>query len=95
VAIATNAGGAAALLADNLAANGAELAELSAETQTSLRLKLNPSAQVANPVDMLGGAEPADYLWSLEQMMRDDNVDVLAPVLVPQALVNPLDVAQA
>ena len=95
VAIATNAGGAAALLADNLSANGAELAELSADTQTRLRSKLNPSAQVANPVDMLGGAEPADYLWSLEQMMRDENVDVLAPVLVPQALVDPLGVAQA
>lgn len=95
VAIATNAGGAAALLADNLSANGAELAELSVDTQTRLRSKLNPSAQVANPVDMLGGAEPADYLWSLEQMMRDENVDVLAPVLVPQALVDPLGVAQA
>ena len=95
VAIATNAGGAAALLADNLSANGAELAELSADTQTRLRSKLNPSAQVANPVDMLGGAEPADYLWCLEQMMRDENVDVLAPVLVPQALVDPLGVAQA
>jgi len=95
VAIATNAGGAAALLADNLALNGAELAELSPETQAGLRTKLNPSAQVANPVDMLGGAEPADYLWSLEQMMRDENVDVLAPVLVPQALVDPLGVAQA
>jgi len=95
VAIATNAGGAAALLADNLSANGAELAELSVDTQTRLRSKLNPSAQVANPVDILGGAEPADYLWSLEQMMRDENVDVLAPVLVPQALVDPLGVAQA
>ncbi len=95
VAIATNAGGAAALLADNLSANGAELAELSADRQNRLRSKLNPSAQVANPVDMLGGAEPADYLWCLEQMMRDENVDVLAPVLVPQALVDPLGVAQA
>ncbi|HPS31981.1 MAG TPA: acetate--CoA ligase family protein [Anaerolineaceae bacterium] len=94
-AITTNAGGAAALLADNLSANGAELAELSADTQAKLRSKLNPSAQVANPVDMLGGAEPPDYLWSLEQMMRDENVDVLAPVLVPQALVDPLGVAQA
>ena len=95
VAIATNAGGAAALLADNLSANGAELAELTEDTQAGLRAKLNPSAQVANPVDMLGGAEPADYLWSLEQMMLDENVDVLAPVLVPQALVDPLGVAQA
>ncbi|MEL7645728.1 MAG: acetate--CoA ligase family protein [Anaerolineaceae bacterium] len=95
VAITTNAGGAAALLADNLSANGAELAELTMETQAELRSKLNPSAQTANPVDMLGGAEPEDYLWSLEQMMRDQNVDVLAPVLVPQALVDPLGVAQA
>lgn len=54
VAITTNAGGAAALMADSLADSGFELAALSPETQARLRTQLNPSAQVANPVDMLG-----------------------------------------
>lgn len=95
VALTTNAGGAAALLADNLAFNGFELATISPQIQETLRSKLNPSAQVANPVDMLGQAEPADYLWSLSNMAQDTGIDVLVPILVPQALVDPYNVAQA
>lgn len=95
VALTTNAGGAAALLADNLAFNGFELASISPQIQETLRGKLNPSAQVANPVDMLGQAEPADYLWSLSNMDLDTGIDVLLPILVPQALVDPYSVAQA
>ncbi len=95
VALATNAGGAAALLADSLAFNGFELAKIDPQIQSTLKSRLNPSAQVANPVDMLGQAEPADYLWSLTNLAEDEGIDVLVPILVPQALVNPLDVAKA
>jgi len=95
VGIATNAGGAAALLSDDLAENGYELAHISPEIQAELRKNLNPSAQVANPVDMLGQAEPQDYAWSLSQMIREPAVDVLVPILVPQALVDTLGVAKA
>ena len=95
VGIATNAGGAAALLSDDLVVNGYELAHISPEIQIELRKKLNPSAQVANPVDMLGQAEPQDYAWSLSQMIREPAVDVLVPILVPQALVDTLGVAKA
>ena len=61
VAIFTNAGGPAALASDSLAANGFELAPITAEKQKLLAEKLNTSAQVNNPVDMLGGAEPAEF----------------------------------
>ena len=95
VAIATNAGGAAALLADELAKNGYTLARISPEIQAELRTKLNPSAQVANPVDMLGQAEPQDYAWSLANLIKEPAVDVLVPILVPQALVDTMGVAKA
>ena len=95
VAIFTNAGGPAALASDALAANGFTLAEISADQQARLAEKLNPSAQAANPVDMLGGAEPAEYAHCLETLKNDPEVDVLLPMLVPQSLVNPGDVAQA
>jgi acetyl coenzyme A synthetase (ADP forming)-like protein len=94
-AITTNAGGPAALASDSLAANKFTLAEVSRETQSNLREKLNPSAQVSNPVDMLGGAEPNEYDWSLQTLIKDDGVDVLLPILVPQALVDQVGVAQA
>ncbi len=95
VAIFTNAGGPAALASDSLAANGFDLASISPEKQTKLAEKLNPSAQVANPIDMLGGAEPAEFSHCLETLLGDPNVDVLLPMLVPQSLVNPGDVARA
>ena len=95
VAITTNAGGAAALAADSLDFNGFELATIAPETQSRLREKLNPSAQVTNPVDMLGSVSPEDYFWSLSNLEEDDGVDVLIPILVPQALVDTPEVAKA
>jgi len=95
VAIFTNAGGPAALASDSLAANGFGLAEINEEKQQQLAEKLNPSAQVANPVDMLGGAEPAEFAHCLSTLLDDPGVDVFLPMLVPQSLVDPGDVARA
>jgi len=95
VAITTNAGGAAALAADSLDFNGFQLAKIDADVQARLREKLNPSAQVSNPVDMLGSVSPEDYLWSLGNLDTDEGVDVLLPILVPQSLVDTLGVAKA
>ena len=93
-AIITNSGGPAALASDSLAQTGLKLASLSESTKEFLRAKLNPSAQVNNPVDMLGGAEPADYGMALELLVKDPEVDMLLPILVPQALIHPADVAR-
>ena len=95
VAMTTNAGGAAALAADSLAFNGFELAQISPEIQQTLRTKLNPSAQVSNPVDMLGSVSPEDYIWSLSNLDADQGVDVLLPILVPQSLVDTEGVANS
>lgn len=94
-AITTNAGGAAALAADSLDFNGFELARIAPEIQEMLRTRLNPSAQVSNPVDMLGSVSPEDYAWSLSNLESDEGVDVLIPILVPQALVDTVGVAKA
>ncbi len=94
VAILTNSGGPAALLSDSLANNGFSIADLQNSTMQALREVLNPSAQVANPVDMLGGAEPQDYEQTMRFLVADPNVDVIVPILVPQALVNPIEVAE-
>ncbi|MDO9085385.1 MAG: acetate--CoA ligase family protein [Anaerolineaceae bacterium] len=94
VAILTNSGGPAALMSDSLANNGFLMADLDTKTISALRAVLNPSAQVANPVDMLGGAEPQDYEKAMQFLVEDPNVDVILPILVPQSLVNPLEVAE-
>ncbi len=95
VVIFTNAGGPAALASDSLAANGFNLAAISKPQQERLAEKLNPSAQVANPIDMLGGAEPEEFAHCLSTLLDDEAVDVFLPMLVPQSLVNPADVARA
>ena len=95
VVIVTNAGGPAALASDSLAENGIQLAHLSEKTQAKLREKLNPAAQVANPVDMLGGAAQADYEYALDCALADDGVDMALAILVPQSLVDPFEVAKA
>jgi acetyltransferase len=95
VAILTNSGGPAALASDSLAANGFTLATISTEKQESLAEKLNPSAQVANPVDMLGGADAEEFAHALSTLKDDRNIDVLFPMLVPQSLVDPADIARA
>jgi len=94
VALLTNAGGPAALASDSLAANGMQMADLSAETKALLRQNLNPAAQVGNPVDMLGGAEPPEYAMALKSVLADPGVDMAIPILVPQALVDTVEVAR-
>jgi acetyltransferase len=91
----TNAGGPAALTSDSLSFNGFRLEDLEEETKKELRTFLNPSAQVGNPVDMLGAAEPQDYARVITALKDDKTVDIIIPILVPQALVDPRQVAQA
>lgn len=93
--IMTNAGGPAALASDSLSFNNISLGDLSEQTRTALREKLNPAAQVSNPIDMLGAAEPPDYELAVKTALADPQVDIVLPILVPQALVDPAGVAQA
>ena len=93
--IVTNSGGPAALSSDSFSEHDIRLAELSKTTQIALGKKLNASAQVANPVDMLGGAAEEEYAHALTQALQDEGVDLALAVLVPQALVDPVKIAQA
>jgi len=95
VAILTNSGGPAALASDSLGINGLSMANLSSDSVRLLRGFLNPSAQVMNPIDMLGGAEPAEYEKAMRVVASDPNVDIIVAILVPQSLVNPLEVARS
>ncbi len=93
--IITNSGGPAALASDSLADNGFSLTNLLPDTQTYLRSKLVSSAQVVNPVDMLGGADPSNYQTALKACIDDINVDSIVAIHTPQALVNPVAIAES
>jgi acetate---CoA ligase (ADP-forming) len=95
IAILTNAGGPAALAADVLEGAGLQLARTSPETQAALRGCLHGEAQVAGPVDMLGGADHADYRQAVDAVLADPANDGILAILVPQVLVDPVAVVDA
>ncbi|MBI9046823.1 MAG: acetate--CoA ligase family protein [Anaerolineaceae bacterium] len=91
----TNAGGPAALVSDSLSRNGLTIADLSETTISYMKERLNPSAQVENPVDMLGGASPQDYAMAIEACIKDPGVDIIMPINVPTSLVDPVEMANS
>lgn len=95
IAILTNSGGPAALAADALASARLSLARTSAETRVALRQFVHPDAQVAGPVDLLGGADEGDYRRALDAILADPAVDGVLVMLVPQVLINPAAVVEA
>jgi len=95
IAILTNGGGPAALAADALEPIGLMLARTGEATQAALRGFLLADAQVAGPVDMLGGAGQAEYRQALAVMLADEQTDGVLSILAPQAVVDPVAVVQA
>ncbi len=95
VAVVTNAGGPASLAADALEQAGMAMPATPPETQALLAAFTHPEAQLSNPVDMLGGAEPAQFEQAVAALLASDAFDAVLPILVPQALVDPAAVAEA
>jgi acetyltransferase len=92
--VVTNAGGPAVLAVDALFAHGAKLAALSAESTTKLNAALPPQWSHGNPVDVLGDAGPDRYAAALDILARDPDSDGLLVVLTPQAMTDPVQIAQ-
>jgi acetyltransferase len=92
--ILTNAGGPGVLATDALLGGGGELAELSDSTRKALDEFLPPHWSHANPVDILGDADPQRYSRALEIAIKDPNSDGLLVVLAPQGMTDPAQVAE-
>ena len=95
VTILTNGGGAGILAADALSATGARLAPLDAEMATKLDDCLPPAWSRANPIDLLGDADPARYRMALRLALASPGSDVLLLFHCPTRGVAPLEVAEA
>jgi len=92
--IVTNAGGAAVLATDALLGAGGQLAPLSAETLRKLDEFLPSHWSHQNPVDILGDASPDRYARAVSLAAQDPSTDGLLVVLAPQAVTDPLAVAE-
>ncbi|MBV8606508.1 MAG: bifunctional acetate--CoA ligase family protein/GNAT family N-acetyltransferase [Singulisphaera sp.] len=94
LSIITNAGGPGVIATDALINGGGELAPLAPETVGALDRILPAHWSHANPVDILGDAEPDRYARALEIAAKDPNTDGLLVVLSPQAMTDPTQTAE-
>ncbi|MGB9464324.1 MAG: bifunctional acetate--CoA ligase family protein/GNAT family N-acetyltransferase, partial [Candidatus Acidiferrum sp.] len=92
--ILTNAGGPGVLATDALMTSGGELATLSENSHQALNAFLPPHWSHANPIDILGDADPERYARALEIAIQDPNSDGLLAILAPQGMTDPAKVAE-
>lgn len=95
VAIVTNAGGPGIVATDMTVVSGLELAKFSDETIESLKSHLPVTANVNNPVDVIGDAAQDRYENALAAVIRDEGVDGALVILTPQSMTNAMGTAEA
>jgi acetyltransferase len=93
--IVTNAGGPGVLATDALVAGGGELAPLGAETCARLDAVLPAAWSHANPLDILGDADPGRFATALSLAGEDPASDGLLVILTPQDMTDPTLTAEA
>lgn len=94
LAIITNGGGPGAMAADRAGDMKIPLAELSAATMKTLNAKLPSTWSQSNPIDIVGDATPERYRDAILAVAEDEGVDGILVILSPQAMTQPMAVAQ-
>lgn len=95
VAIVTNAGGPGIVATDMTISSGLQLAEFNEETIETLSSHLPATANLNNPVDIIGDAAQERYQQALQAVIRDEGVDGAVVILTPQSMTNALATAEA
>ncbi|OJW49780.1 MAG: GNAT family N-acetyltransferase [Candidatus Accumulibacter sp. 66-26] len=95
LAIITNGGGPGAMAADRAGDLDIPLANLSMATTQSLNTALPPTWSHSNPIDIGGDATPERYRDAILAVAQDEDVDGMLVMLSPQAMTQPMAVAQA
>ncbi len=95
VAIVSNAGGPAIILADACESSGLKVSELAPETQRAIAERLPEEAAVRNPVDLVASATAAKYGEVLSVVLRDPNIDSVIASFIPPLGIQAKDVADA
>ena len=95
VAIVTNAGGPGIVATDITVTSGLELAEFNSETIEVLSSHLPPTANIHNPVDVIGDAAQDRYENALNAVIKDENVNGAIVILTPQSMTNAIGTAEA
>ena len=86
VAIITNAGGPGVLTTDATIKQGLRLAKFNEETTNVLKRSLPSTANIKNPVDVIGDARADRYIAAMNAAFKDDDVDGVFIILTPQSM---------
>ena len=95
LAILTNGGGPGVMATDTLARYGREPALLDPETRQAFDELLPPFWSRSNPIDILGDASAERFARALTVCFDSHNIDAVLVILAPQALTDPLAVAES
>ncbi len=95
VAIVTNAGGPGIVATDMTVTSGLQLAEFKEETIEVLASHLPKTANLQNPVDVIGDAPMDRYENALAAVIKDEGVDGALVILTPQSMTDILGTAEA
>lgn len=95
VAIVTNAGGPGIVATDMTVSSGLKLARFHEETIEALASHLPLTANLYNPVDIIGDAAQDRYENALSSVVKDEGVDGALVILTPQSMTNALGTAEA
>ena len=93
-AIITNAGGPGVLATDEAVTRGLTLAQFSEETTAILKKALPATANIKNPVDVIGDARADRYDAAINAIMADENVDSVGVILTPQSMTDIDEIAE-
>jgi acetyltransferase len=94
LAIITNAGGPGVMATDAAVEAGLEVPRLSEETMQKFRRSLPATANIKNPVDVIGDARADRYMAALEGVLEDPGTDQALVILTPQSMTNIEAIAQ-
>ena len=94
LAIVTNAGGPGIMTTDAAIRHGLTLAKFTPETEANLKEHLPATANIHNPVDVIGDADYQRYECALKSVLDDPGVDGAIVVLTPQKMTDVLETAQ-
>lgn len=94
IAIVTNAGGPGVLATDAAIHQGLRLARFSESTTDTLRKNLPKTANIKNPIDVIGDAHSDRYNVALTSVLQDVNVDGVFVILTPQSMTDIDEIAK-
>ncbi len=83
IVVVTNGGGLGVIATDAAERYGLEMTTFEPETLKALKAKLPPTANIHNPVDIIGDADAQRLSNTLTEIVKDKNVDAIIVSILP------------